>query len=141
MGIAVPQIRQGRHIVPGRRLGIQHHRLPGIRLHADARLQAPAQVGHAQHIIQGRRLLIAGQGVCVPPLVHGPVAQLHPVGARQLLLVYGLEKGAAAVGADIRLLFRQKSAVRILTTIIVHLRTFYSQISGPLSSAVRPGSA
>ncbi|CAN3994133.1 Phosphoribosylamine--glycine ligase, partial [Dysosmobacter welbionis] len=123
MGIAVSQVRQGGHIVPGGGLGVQHHRLPGVCRHADPRLQAPPQVRHTQHIIQGRRLLVAGQRVRRPLLIHGPVAQLHPVGPRQLLFVHREEKGAPALGADIRFLLCQKPAVRVLTAIVIHLRT------------------
>ena len=86
--IAITQIGQGRHIVHGSRLSIQHHRLGGIRLYPDPGLQTPAQIRQSQGISPGRRLLVKGQGFTPPLLLHGLVSQCHPVAGRQLLLRY-----------------------------------------------------
>ena len=139
--IAVAQIRQGGQIVPGGGLGVQQHRLGGVRRHAGAALQAPGQIGHAQQVIQSGGALVAGQGLGALVLVHGPVAQLHPVGTGQLLLRQGEEKGAPAPGTHIRLLLRHIAAVGIFTAKIIHRRhsSFPSASSAPVPPRGSPG--
>ena len=130
--IAIAQVRQGWHVLPGSCLGIQQYRLLRVRLHADTGLQAPAQIGQAQRVIHGRRPLVAGQGIRLPFLIHGVVAQCHPVARGQFLLIQRVKKGTAAAGADIRLLLGHKAAVRVFTTIVIHSNLSY-QSSGPPS--------
>ena len=121
VGIAVAQIRQSRYVIPGRGLGVQQHRLPGIRRNAHPRLKAPGQIRQAQGVIHGDGPLVAGQGVGPARIIHGIIAQGHPVGRGQFLLRHGVEERSAAAGAKIRLRFGHKAAVRIFTTVILHI--------------------
>ena len=118
--IAIAQIRQGRHIILHSRLGVQQHRLLWVCLHADTGLQAPPQIGQPPGVTHSRGPLIAGQRLGVPLLLHGQIAQHHPVIFCQILFHQRREKGAPTMGAEIRLCFRKETTVRIFTTIIVH---------------------